>query len=150
MAYDQSLTGAYLLARMRSCRWVGNFPLGGGAGGNTGMPVAGGLCAWTMRTGDCRSFLPPTGGFCGVASAFACVDFFFDFIALRGRIGADGAYAVAAITFCPSQPRSHAGSASTFAIRRWGGTAGDRPGSRTGTGSGGYGASDHQGHRTEA
>ena len=60
-------------------------------------------------------------------------------------MGADGTYALAAITFCPSQPRPHAGSAST-----WGGTAGDHSCPRTGTGSGGYGASDHQGHRTEA
>jgi hypothetical protein len=102
-----------------------------------------------MRTGIVVRFAPD-GGFCDVASAFACVDFFFDFIALRWRIGADGAYAVAAITFCPNQPCPHAGSASTFAIWRSGGTAGDHPCSRTGTGSGGYGASDHQGHRTEA
>ena len=91
-----------------------------------------------------------TGGFCVVSPASPCVDFLFDFVALCGCIGADGAYAVAAIIFCPSQPSPHAGSASTFAIWRRGGTASARPGSRTGTGSRGHGASDHQGHRTEA
>ena len=38
-----------------------------------------------------------TGGFCVVASAVACVDFFFDFVALRGCIGADGASTGAAV-----------------------------------------------------
>ncbi len=118
-------------------------------GGNTGTPVKGGLCAGTMRTVIVVCFCPRQGAFGGVASAVACVDVFFDFIDLRGCIGADGAYAVSSITFCPSQPRSHPGSASTFAIRRWGGTAGDHPAPRRGACSGGYGASDHQGHRTE-
>ena len=111
------------------------------------------------------------GGFCVVASASACVDFFFDFVALRGCIGADGAFTVAAIASCPSQPRSRAGSASTFAphsrrgtagdhprgrnantfaIRRWRGTAGDRPGSGASAGSSGHAASDHPGRRAEA
>ena len=57
----------------------------------------------------------------------ACVDFFFDFVALRGCIGADGAFTVAAIASCPSQRRSRGGNASTFAPRSRRGTAGDRP-----------------------
>jgi hypothetical protein len=109
------------------------------------------------------------GGFCEVASAVACLNFFFGFIALRGCIGADGAYAGAAITFCPCEPRSHAGSTRTFAPSDWRGTAGDGPWcgnagtsrgrrgaagdrsrSRTGAASSGYEASDHQSHCTEA
>jgi hypothetical protein len=70
----------------------------------------------------------PAGGFCVVASASACVDFFFDFVALRGCIGADGAFTVAAIASCPSQRRSCGGNTSTFAPRGRRGTAGDRPG----------------------
>lgn len=116
-----------------------------------------------VRTDDCRSFLPPTGAFCGVASAFACIDFLFDFVALRRRIGADSTFAVAAIACCPSQRHSRAGSDSTFAPRSRRGTAGGSPGSRnastcagdrrssrTGAGSAGYGASDHPGQGAEA
>jgi hypothetical protein len=108
------------------------------------------------------------GGFCVVASAVACVDFFFDFVALRGCIGADVAFTVATIASYPSQPHSRAGSASTFA-NRWRGTAGDRPhgdnastfaprsrrgtaADRPGSGAGAgsrHTASDHPGHRTE-
>ena len=74
-------------------------------------------------------------GFCVVATASACVDFCFDFVALRGCIGADAAFTVAAIASCPSQrcsrggntstrrrtagDRPRGGNANTFAIRRW-------------------------------
>jgi hypothetical protein len=87
-------------------------------------------------------------GFCVVATASACVDFFFDFVALRGCIGADGAFTIAAIASCPSQRRSHSRNANTFAIRRWRGTAGDRSGA--GAGSGGHAASNHPGRHAEA
>ena len=95
-------------------------------------------------------------GFCVVATVSACVDFFFDFVALRGCIGADGAFTVAAIASCPSQRRSRGCTfaprgrgAITFAIRRWRGTAGDRPGSGAGAGSG-HEASDRPGRHAEA
>jgi hypothetical protein len=107
-------------------------------------------------------------GFCVVAAASGCVDFFFDFVALRGCIGADGAFTVAAIASCPSQrrsrgctfaPHSRRGTAGdhprgrdaiTFAIRRWRGTAGDRPGSGAGAGSSGHAPSDHPSRQAEA
>jgi hypothetical protein len=90
------------------------------------------------------------GGFCVVASASACVDFFFDFVALRGCIGADGAFTVAAIASCPSQRRSRGGNTSTFVPHSRRGTAGDRPSSGAGAGSSGHAASDHPGRRAEA
>ena len=85
------------------------------------------------------------GGFCVTASASACVDFFFDFVGLRGCIGADGAFTIAAVASCPSQRRSRGGNTS---IRR--GTAGDRPGSEAGAGSSGHAASDRPGRHAEA
>ena len=102
----------------------------------------------------------PTGGLCVIASASACVDFFFDFVTLRGCIGADGAFTVAAIASCPSPRRPRGVNASTFAprddnpgtyaIRHWRGTAGDRPRSRAGARRSGHTASDHPGYRAEA
>jgi hypothetical protein len=96
-------------------------------------------------------------GFCVVATASACVDFCFDFVALRGCIGADGAFTVAAIASCPSQRRSRGCTSAprgrdaiTFAIRRWRETAGDRPGSGAGAGSSGHEASGRPGRHAEA
>jgi len=89
-------------------------------------------------------------GFCVVAAASACVDFFFDFVALRGCIGADRAFTIAAIASCPSQRRSRGGNTSTFAPHSRGGTAGDRPGSGAGAGSSGHAASDRPGRHAEA
>jgi len=88
-------------------------------------------------------------GFCVVATASACVDFFFDFVALRGCIGAD-AFTVAAIASCPTQRRSRGGNTGTFARRSRRGTAGDRPGSGAGAGSSGHAASDRPGRHAEA
>jgi hypothetical protein len=50
-----------------------------------------------MRAGGVVEIrLPPkAGGFCVVASAFARIDFFFDFVAVCECIGADAAAAVA-------------------------------------------------------
>jgi hypothetical protein len=114
--------------------------------------------------------LPRRGNLCVIVSASACVDFFFDFVALRGCIGADVAFPVATIASCRSQPHSRGGSASTFAprsrrgkagdrpgggsastfaIRRWRGTVCDRPSSGPGARRSGHTASDHPGHRAE-
>ena len=81
-----------------------------------------------------RGSLPTlqTGGFCVVASAFACVDFFFDFVALRGRIGADGAFTGAAVASSIGRTARRR-RAGTFALYGWRGAAGDRPGFGTGT-----------------
>jgi hypothetical protein len=84
-------------------------------------------------------------GFCVVATASACVDFCFDFVALRGCIGADGAFTVAAIASCASQRRSRGGNTSA---RR--GTAGDRPASGAGAGSFRHAASGRPGRHAEA
>ena len=90
------------------------------------------------------------GGFCVVASASACVDFFFDFVALCRCIGADGATAVAAVAPSTNWRRSRGGSAASFALHGWRGAAGDRPGSGTSARSRGDAASDHPGDRAQA
>ena len=121
---------------------------GDGLLGGIDFTVAGpvGLHAPIRACGGVELPISRQEGFCVVATASACVDFFFDFVALRGCIGADGAFTVVAIASCPSQRRSRG---CTFAPHSRRGTAGDHPGSGAGAGSG-HEASDRPGRHAEA
>ena len=93
----------------------------------------------------------PAGGFCVVASAFACVDFFFDFVALCGRIGTDGAFAVAAIASSAELQRQRPTTAQRQHLRppaAGEGQPATAPAPEQAPQSG-HAASDHPGDRTE-
>jgi hypothetical protein len=161
--YAQLLTTSHTTSKIAPITGTVFGHAGDGLLGGIDFNVAGlGLHAPIRACGGVNIAYLPAGGLCVVASAVACVNFFVDFVALRGCIGADVAFTVATIASCPSQPHSRAGSASTFAPRSRRGTAGDRPGSgnastcagdRRSSGPGArrsrHKASDHPGHRAE-
>jgi hypothetical protein len=147
-AYEQSLTSAYWLARLTPVAGRDLRPFGDGLGGmpeRRSKPIAVG--APVRQRGLC--FVSPrAGGCCGVASAFACFDFFFDFVALCGRIGADGAFALAAVA--PTTGR-RGSRANICALHGWRRPAGDCAGFGADTGSRrGQATSHHPGQRAQA
>jgi hypothetical protein len=89
------------------------------------------------------------GGRRVVASAFACFDFLFDFVALCGRIGADAAFALAAVASSAGRRDSRDNRAATLALYGWRGAAGDPSGFARGTGGSGDATSHHPGDRAE-